>query len=318
MDFSDIIKVLKSANHLLIAAHKSPDGDAIGAMVGLGQICKNLGLAYTILMEETLDRYAYLTNTVNVKSDYTGKYDVFVSLDCGDPERLGNYHQLYEDAAITVNIDHHITNTQFANYNLVDTKGSSTSELIFDLAEALALPLTVEFAQAIYTGLVTDTGGFMHSCTNPSTHLAAAKLIELPFDASGLYHKLIHAKSLKTMQLEKVAIDHLISLCEGCINITYFKQSDLEALQGDKKDLEGVISTIKNIEGTQIAALLYPTNEDQAYKLSLRSNAPYDVALIAKVWGGGGHVRAAGATISGTLEQIIEELKHHLLRIVAK
>lgn len=318
MNFDAVIKVLKSANHLLIAAHKSPDGDAIGAMVGLGQICKNLDISYTILLEEVPERYQYLTDTVCVASEYTGDYDVFVSLDCGDAERLGIFEPYMKSARTTINIDHHVTNTKFAQYNVVDPEGSSTSELVFDLIEALEMPLTVEFSKAIYTGIVTDTGGFMHPCTNPSTHRVAAKLIEQPFDASSLYHKLIHAKSLKTMQLEKVAMDHLEPLAEGNIMLSYFKQSDLDALGANKNDLEGIINTIKNIEGTQIAVLLYPISGEAGYKLSLRSNAPYDVAEVAKIWNGGGHIRAAGATILGTLDEIMDDLKSHLLQVVAR
>jgi phosphoesterase RecJ-like protein len=308
----EIIDVVKHSQHILLAAHVSPDGDAMGALVGVANICSFLEIPYTVLVEQVPEEYAFITQNICIKDQFEGFYDTVISLDCGDVARLGKYKAYFERAKTTINIDHHETNNGFAKYNYVKKDASSTCELIFNIIELAQIPLTQSIVQAIYTGLVTDTGGFMHSCTQPSTHIAVAKLLTVPFDFSTIYYKLIHQKTEKTIGLQSMAVSHLTKLCDGKVFLSYITEKDLEAYQASREDASSIVSYIKNIIGCEVAVFIYPGKEVGAYKISLRSNAPYNVAEFAAHFNGGGHIRAAGATIEGTLEAVVEKVKSHL------
>lgn len=314
MELIKIIDSIKASRHILMGAHVSPDGDAISSLVGMAGICKFFHIPYTILIEEVPNKYHYLVKEVNIKQHYAGEYDTFIALDCGDLQRLGEYETYFNRAEITINIDHHHTNPEFAHINYVQKDGSSTSELVFNLIEQAKVPLTEEIAKAIYTGIVFDTGGFMHSSTKPSTHLAAAKLLEIPIDYSLIYHHIIHARTLKTIQMQGVVAQNMSVVAKGKIYISYVTQEEMKKYEADKSDIEGIVNYIKDIEGVCIAAFIYPLEEDK-YKLSLRSIAPYDVAAICQTFGGGGHIRAAGATMVGKLEDVLEQVKMSLMNL---
>lgn len=312
MNLEQIIGVLEKATHVLVAAHVSPDGDAIGAMAGMGHILEALGKSYTILMEEKHPKMSYITDHVNVETSYEGTFDLFISVDCGDIKRLGIYAAYFEKSSVTLNIDHHVTNEKFAQYNYVEAEASSTSEIIYCLSKAGEVMMTKKLAEALYTGIVTDTGGFMHPSTHPSTMLAAAELMSFPFDFSTIYHKLIHQKSRQTLYIENMAIGRMEILGDQNTYLTYITDEDMKKYGATKHDLESVISTIRNIEGAEIAALIYPQKEMHTYKLSTRSVAPYDVAKLCQGFGGGGHQRAAGATLVGDFDQILGAVRSAL------
>ena len=308
MDFGQIIEIIKTATHLTISAHTSPDGDAIGAMVAMGQICASIGKPYTILLEEPVKQFAYLTDTCNYGKVLDRPVDTFIALDCGDVDRLVGYEAYFKAARTTINIDHHITNKEYGVYNIVQRDASSTCEVIYQLVEAWGLPLNKLIGQALYTGLVTDTGGFMHNCTAPSTHVAAAKLISLGFDAPTIYRKLIHEKSLGTVKLQSIVTTHLECVHPKGLYIATLSQSELETSGATKEDLDGVVSYLKNIEGVEVMAFIYPKGPG-IYKLSMRANPPYDVASFCTAFGGGGHILASGATLEGTLEEVVSKVK---------
>ena len=309
---SDILNVIKQSAHVLLAAHENPDGDAIGSLVGMAHICISFNVPYTILMEQVPHEYIYLTENMNISREFNKEYDTFVSLDCGDSKRLGQVKDYFEKAKTTINIDHHETNDYFGEYNYVEKKASSTSELIFNMIEEAQISLNAKSAMALYSGIVTDTGGFMHSCTQPSTHIAVSKILQIPFDFSTVYYRLIHQKTQKTIFLQAVATHHLTKLYHDKVFISYITENDLAQYHATREDASSIVTHIKNIKGCEIAILIYPTKEPGFYKLSLRSNEPYNVAEIAGHFGGGGHIRAAGATIKGDLGQVIESVKQSL------
>lgn len=310
MDLKSILTVIKEASNIAISAHTNPDGDAIGAMVAMGHICAYYNKKYTILLEEPSRDFKTLTDTCICKKDLEENVDTFIALDCGDVDRLVGYELYFKKAHQTINIDHHITNTGYALHNYVHPEASSTSELIYKLIEQGQIEMTVEMAKALYTGLITDTGGFMHSCTHPSTHLAAAHIIKLPFNFSEIYETLIHAKTMETVRLQSKAVNRLKKLGQEGVYLTYITEQDLEEIGASKEDMDGVVSYLKTIKGTNLVALIYPKGEKVGtYKLSMRSNPPYDVAHFCKQFGGGGHTRAAGATLEGPLSEVITRIE---------
>ncbi|MEG0500643.1 MAG: bifunctional oligoribonuclease/PAP phosphatase NrnA [Cellulosilyticaceae bacterium] len=314
MKLKRIIDSIEASKHILMGGHISPDGDAIGSLIGMVGICRFFHIPYTIIIEEIPSKYNYLVQNINIQSNFDGEYDTFIALDCGDVERLGIYQEYFNKAKLTINIDHHHTNTGFGKLNYVQKDGSSTSELVFNLIQRAKVPLTEEIAKAIYTGLVFDTGGFMHPCTKSSTHLAAAKLLELPIDYSLIYHHIIHARTLKTIRMQGVLAQNMVFLSNGEIIMSYVTKEQMEQYGASKEDIDGVVNYVKNIEGVCVAAFIYPVN-DNTYKLSLRSIAPYDVAAICKEFGGGGHIRAAGVTLTGELTEVLEKIQASLMTL---
>lgn len=310
--YDKIIDALKNAKHILAVTHYNPDGDAIGALAGIGHICSFLNVPYMLLLENYPKKLAYITDTVNISDKWTDFFDTFISVDCGDIYRFETFMDYFHAAKVTINIDHHETNNGFAMINYVEADASSASELVYNVAKACNMPLTVEFAKAIYTGIVSDTGGFMYPATKPSTHKIAAELISLNFDFTSIYHSLIHLKTEKTIALEKIVLNRLEKLGDHGFFLSYITKSDLERIQADKDDISSIVSYIKNIEGCNIAIFIYEEGYNK-YKVSLRSIQPYDVASVAKSLGGGGHKRAAGATVEGSLEQVIDIVKQKLI-----
>lgn len=308
----EIIDALRSSKHVLAVTHYNPDGDAIGALAGIGHICSFLNIPYTLLLEAYPRKFSYITDAVNVSNKFDDYFDTFVSVDCGDTNRFEAFMHYYNAAKVTINIDHHQTNIGFANINYVEADASSASELVYNVAKACNMPHTIDFAKAIYTGIVSDTGGFMYPSTKASTHRIAAELIELNFDFNSIYHSLIHLKTQKTIALEAIAINRLVKVSDKGFFLTYITKQDLDSIGADKDELSSIVSYIKNIEGCSIAVFIYEEGCNK-YKVSLRSTQPYDVASVAKDFGGGGHKRAAGATIDGSLEQVIDTVRQKLI-----
>lgn len=307
-----ILEQIKSSKGIILSAHINPDGDAIGALVGMATLCGFLHIPYTVILERVPDAFREIVESIYSNTTVDRLYDTFISVDCGDLSRLGCDKEVFNNAQVTINIDHHITNTHFASINKVHENASSTSEIIFEIIKEAGCPLTPILASALYAGILTDNGGFMHSCTQPSTHRVIAQLLEVPFDFTKLYYQLLHEKSEKEIIMQGVAAAHIEKLNDGQVFLSYITQEDLKNHQAVRDDLGSIITYIKNIKGCEVAALVYP-NEDGSYKLSLRSNTPYDVAQVAGSFGGGGHVRASGATLAGTLDEVLRKVKNALV-----
>lgn len=314
MVLNTLIDTINKSKHIIITAHQNPDGDAIGAMVGMGLFCASQHIPYTILLEAPVAQFEYLLKDVHTATVVVGEWDTMIALDCGNRERLVGYEPYFSQATTTIAMDHHITNDYYAQMNYIQTEASSTSELVYDLIVASGIAFTTDMARALYTGMLTDTGGFMHSCTGPSTLEACAKLITYDFDFSGLYHKLIHEKSLNTVKLQSVAVNHLKEIKEG-IFLSYLTQENMDTLNATKEDVDGIVSFLKNIQGVQVIAFMYPLVAQNSYKLSTRSNPPYDVAAFCSQFGGGGHILAAGATLKTSLEDGKQQIADALLQL---
>ena len=302
-----IINAIKDSKGIILGAHINPDGDAVGALVGMATLCGFLHIPYQVMLEKIPESSNELLKDIEVNDTVTIDYDTFISVDCGDAERLGKYKILFEQAAVTINIDHHETNTSFADLNEVHADASSSCEVVYDFIKLAKCPLTSSLAAGLYTGILTDTGGFMHPCTSASTHQIVAELLQVPFDFTKIYYNQMVSKSEIATIMESVAISHLSKINNKSMYMAYVTIEEMKDKGATKEDLGSIVSQVKNIKGCEVAVFIYPIEEEK-YKVSFRSNAPYDVAKIATTFGGGGHIRAAGATLSGTLEQVIGQI----------
>ena len=309
-----ILNRIKSSKGIILGAHTNPDGDAVGALVGMATLCGFLHVPHQILLEKIPHEFDDLLENMPVAHEATIPYDTFITVDCGDVERLGKFKEDFKQAEVTINIDHHGTNTFFAQYNEVQRNASATCEVVYDLVCLAECPLTEPLVRSLYTGILTDTGGFMHSSTTARTHEIVAGLMKVPFAFTKVYYKHMYEKSKTAAIMEAIAIGHMEQLWDKPYYMTYVTAEEMAMHGATKEDLAAIISSVKNIKGCDLAVFMYPLDECH-YKVSFRSNPPYDVATLAVGLGGGGHIRAAGATIEGNFEKATMRI-HEVLKQV--
>lgn len=311
---ASIINQMKASKGIMIGVHMHSDGDAIGAIVGMAALCAFLSIPYQILLETIPRDFEELLHDLPVSSKATIAYDTFICLDCGDAERLGVFEETFRKAETTINIDHHETNTLFAQYNEVQKNAAASCEIVYEIIRLAECPLTERLAESLYVGILTDTGGFMHSNTTSKTHEVVAELMQVSFPFTKIYSKYLYEKPKTAALMEAQAILRMEQLCNKPYYFTYVTEAEMRKVGALKEDLGGIVSRIKEIRGCDLAIFLYPL-DDTHYKVSFRSNPPYDVARLAMQFGGGGHVRAAGATLEGDFEEIVAKLRQTLCQI---
>ncbi|ONI42267.1 hypothetical protein AN639_11890 [Candidatus Epulonipiscium fishelsonii] len=309
--------LIKNSNHILLGAHVQPDGDAIGALVAVAGICKFFHIPYTVLIEEIPSRYNYLVENLNYAQNYDGDFDTFISVDCGDKERLAkDYRELFDKATVTISIDHHHTNTDFAEYNYVDREGSSTCEIVYKIIKSLEVDITEDMAKAIYSGIVYDTGGFMHANTAPSTLNAVAYLMEhFKLNYPQMYYTVLRMKTQQQLKVANIVNKNMYFIKDGLIGLSYVSFEEMNEISAKREDMSSAIYEIKNIENVKIAGFIYPLKQNQ-YKLSLRSDNPFDVSQVCMKFGGGGHIRASGATLEGDLQSVLTKVQSEIEKLI--
>lgn len=301
--------LLAGMSLVAIAGHTRPDGDCTGSTLALYNYIKNNypSIRVTLYLEPIPNIFKFLQRSDEIVSDFSEDvtYDLFFSLDCGDGGRLGGAVRYFDAAKKTVCIDHHISNQSFADVNDVQPEASSTSELVFGLLDEEKI--TKEIAECLYVGMVHDTGLFQYSCTSSKTMNIAGKLMDKGIDYPRIVDQTFFEKTFEQNQILGTALlkakRHFDDRCITCI-LTAQDMADCHAMP---KHLEGIVSHLRSTKGVDTAVLLYE-NSDGTYKVSMRSNGAVDVAAICVKHGGGGHVRAAGATMSGDPEQILRQL----------
>lgn len=303
---------IREHDRFLIVSHLNPDGDAISSTLAVAYMLKQLGKTYITVNEDGIpERFHYLwghkdwIKTEQLPTD--ASYDAVISVDCADYARIGALKDKLEAATPHLNIDHHSTNNGFGSAVLIREEAAATAEILYDLADALGVTWSKELADCIYTGLLTDTGGFRYSNTSPNVLRIASKLVERGVEASELAQCLLEQITPAHVQLLQKALSRLAFEYEGQLAWIYVTLQDIAEAKASNEDLEGLVNYPKNIEGVE-AGILLKEVADGIYKASLRSHAKVDVAKVAQHFGGGGHKRAAGCTIEGSLQEVAEHL----------
>lgn len=306
---------LKQVKSVVIAGHVRPDGDCVGSCLAVyGYIRENFPEIETDVYLETANSvFDFLRGAKEIETDYSKdkQYELFISLDVSDLERLGEAQKYFEQARRTICIDHHITNRGFAEENWVEPKASSTSELVFEAMEEDRI--SKETAEAIYTGIIHDTGIFQYSNTSPRTMEIAGKLMAKGIEFSRIIDETFYQKTYVQNQVLGRALMESILLLDGKIIMGRMRQKDMEFYGVTHKDLEGIVNQLRVTKGVEVAIFLHEVG-NQEYKASLRSNGIVDVSQVCAYFGGGGHVKAAGCTMHGTLHDVVNNLTLHIER----
>jgi bifunctional oligoribonuclease and PAP phosphatase NrnA len=313
-DIDRVADAIRGGDRFLLTTHENPDGDALGSLLATHRILEALGkdsVMFLAAKEFPLPveyRFLPLEEVFHEPpADIADRLVVF--LDCGNIDRTP-VDFLRNGQNKVINIDHHHDNTRFGSINLVDVDASSTAEIVYDLAGVLDIELTPEIANALYVGLVTDTGKFMYENTDARSHRMAAGLIEAGVQVNDVYRRLYEHAPIEKLKLLALALGKISLLDDGRLAVTYISAQDYAATGSSEALTEGIIDHLRTIDATQVAAVVRDQADGRAArKVSMRStDGRVDVSAIARVTGGGGHRRAAGFGTDLSYEEIVDFL----------
>ncbi len=308
----DLLKECTGVGRIGIGGHIRPDGDCVGSCLGLWQyLGKCFPQAYIkVFLEKPADIFKELRGYGEIESTFPEEapFDVFFVLDCA-ADRLGGAEKYVRAAAKTINIDHHISNSGSCDINYIKPQVGSTSELIYDLMEPDMLDS--DLAEAVYVGIIHDTGVFQYSNTTPETMRKGAHLISYGFDFSRLIQETFYQKSYVQAQVMGRALMESVRIMDGRCIVSVVERSVMNFYRVESKDFDGIVNQLLNIEGIECAIFMYQT-ELLEYKVSLRSREKVNVSKVAVRFGGGGHARAAGCTMKGTFHDCVNNLSEYI------
>ena len=303
----EILKEIKIAKDIIILTHNNPDGDAIGSSLAVYSALKNAGKNVDVIIPELPRLFNFLPNAENIKKEGSKEvYDLAISLDCATIKLLNGWSNYFEDAKSRIVIDHHSTNSMYGDLNYVDLSSPACSQVLYSLFKYYNIEITPEIGTCLMTGIITDTGGFQYSGVSRETFEIAADLLDTGVNISKIYKKVFATHTKGNFALRKIAIDRMELLEDGKISFTYITNEDEEKVNAETGDYEGIVEEGRNIEGVEVAIFLHEVKD--GFKVSTRANEYVNVSDVCLMFGGGGHPRAAGATMQGTPEQIKEKL----------
>ena len=305
---SRLEELLKGAGSVALSGHIRPDGDCIGSVMSVYQyIKKNMPeLAVGVFLEEPAPVFGCIQGLEVIDShmDTLHEYDVFIVLDCTS-DRLGDALEIFNRAKKKINIDHHVSNQGCGDINILVPDASSTCEVVYELMDAEKID--GEIAKTIYIGMIHDTGVFKYSNTSPKTLRIAAELISYGFDFSKIIDETFYEKTYVQTLICGRAVSESVRFMDGKCIFSVVDKKMMEFYGVGPKDLDGVINQLRIVKGVECAIFMYQTGHME-YKVSMRSNGVVNVSSIASFFGGGGHVKAAGCTMRGTVHDVINNL----------
>ncbi len=316
-ELEQVADELRGADRLLLTTHENPDGDALGSLLGMHLLLSQLDKDAAMFLaadEFPLPheyRYLPLEGVLNAPpADLDERLVVF--LDCGNIDRMPADFLRAEGIRI-VNIDHHHDNTRFGEVNLVDPLASCTAELVWRLAHELGAELTPPMAEALYVGLVTDTGRFMYRSTGAEAHRMAAELIDAGASPHAVNRQVFESLPFCRLELLARGLARVVRFDDGAITTTHLTRDDFAETGAEETDSEGIVDHLRSVDGTAVAVLVRDLlAEDRAglRKVSMRAvDGEVDVSLIARGHGGGGHPQAAGFTTALELPELLERVR---------
>jgi phosphoesterase RecJ-like protein len=311
----DVVAALAAADRVLVASHENPDGDAIGSMSAAALALRGAGKQVRLYLHADSPiphEYGFLNlEGVERTLDHGASAGwTLLALDCGNEARLGPDHvEMRAGFDRVIDVDHHHDNSRFGDVNYVDGSASSTAEILARVFDGLGVEITPAIAEALYVGLVTDTGRFQYRTTSPAALRLAARLVEAGADVHRIFELVFETQPMDKKRLLGRVLEHMQPYHGGRLLLSYVTRDDLTLVSGDEATTEGLIDDLREVEGVQVAALIreqipLPDGTITPNRVSLRSRGSIDVSRIARASGGGGHKQAAGFSHPGTIEQI--------------
>lgn len=322
MIMSKIISELSNHKKIAITFHVSPDGDSIGASLGLLYGLKSINKDVYILSKEPIpDIFSFLPNADEIDgktSSLSEDTDLLITLDCGNVERL-NYNITKESfdnrKYEVINIDHHITNELFGDLNYVDTNAASVGEIVYQMLKLMDIDINRDIAACLYTSILTDTGSFRHSNTTSITHTIAGDILNTGLDFSEVHRKVFDNKKFEELKLQGMVLNDMYLTCNKKLCVMKVTKDMIEKCGKDDPDTGDLVSIGLKVDSVEVCILL--KEKDECTKVSLRSKSFLDVRKVAEKFGGGGHIKASGLTIDkGIFEAeklVVNEIEKELM-----
>jgi len=308
---------INGAGSIAISGHIRPDGDCVGSVLALyNYIQANYpDINVDVYLEKPAARFGFLKGFDKIKicggcedtasTQETAQYDLMVSLDCSTVERLGGAYSYFRQSKYTICLDHHISNTGFADENYIYPDASSACEVLYGFLDDEKLNLDI--ATCLYVGIVSDTGIFKYPSTSPETMRIAARLMEFGIDTNRVIDDSFSSMSWNESRILGYALSNSSLAFGGKVICSCITENDMKRYNVTARELDGIVAQLRQVNGVVCAVLIYETGEYE-YKVSFRSEAPFDVNALAGAFGGGGHVRAAGCNVRGELETCLEAI----------
>lgn len=306
---------IENAKDIVIMGHINPDGDAIGAGLALTLALEkkypNKKIDF-ILQDSIPNNIRFLEKIEKIKSKdkLRENYDLAIFVDSATLDRVGEIGKIAEKI-YKINIDHHISNSKYGDLNIVDGDISSTSELLYGIIKGLEIDLDKEMAEALYLGLVNDTGNFSHSNVTENTFRVASELVKAGANNNKIVSEFFKTKSYQRIKILGKALSEMKFDKEKKLVYFYLPYSFLKEINGTKDDTEGIVEEMLNFSESEVSLFLRE-DENGKIKGSMRSKRDKDVNKIANVFGGGGHIKAAGFTTDICADKIIETVLENL------
>lgn len=313
MTLDNIKEEIRRANNIIILTHENPDGDAIGSSLATFHALKKMDKNVDVVIPEFARTFNFLPGANQIKKETEiANYDLAIALDCADLKRLNGASTLFENAKMTISIDHHGVNSMFANLNYVDPVAPACAQILVSIFNYWEIEISKEIGECLITGIITDTGGFKYSNVTVETFEFAAELLSKGVNISSIYERVMQNISLSRFELTKIALNRLELLENGKIAFTYIRKEDEEKVHAEVGDHEGIAEQGRCIEGVEVSVFL--RENDKGYRVSMRSSKNVNVADICLIFGGGGHIKAAGCFMPYSLEISKEKLLHEIKR----
>lgn len=307
-----VIEAIHKSKRILITSHENPDGDALGSTLGLGLGLERLGKEVFFYNKDGVpELLSFLPRSERVvrSLEGAGRFDLAFAVDCTGTNRAGKEFEEFVEAGnvdVVVIIDHHQTNSSSADIQLLDPGSSSTGEIVYLLLKTMSVDINEDIAKNLYTTIVSDTGSFRYSNTNPVTFRDASELVEHGADPAEISEALFESEPLRKLRLMAFVLPTLSVSESDKVASIVIDRSMFEKTGARREDTEGLINIPRSIKGVEVAVAFREEegNGSQLWKISFRSKGDVDVARIAERFGGGGHKKAAGCSVAGSLGEV--------------
>ncbi|MBQ8603586.1 MAG: bifunctional oligoribonuclease/PAP phosphatase NrnA [Oscillospiraceae bacterium] len=315
IEVNQAAELLLAKDNILVLCHKNPDGDTLGSAAALCHVMKNMGKTIAAICHHSIPaKYDYLDIPL-----YNEEFEVeyVVSVDVAGVNLLGENLAHYAHK-VDLCIDHHESNNGYSNYLCLKEDYPAAAQLMYEIIVAMGCEITPHVADCLYTGLITDTGCFKYSSTTPLTHIVGARLMELGAQHTMLVEKFFMSKTAKAVKLEKFMLNNLEYHFDDRCALLALTREVMQDIKPEPTDIDGLSSMPRNFEGVDVSILIRPLREDGSYKLSIRTGETVNANEIAAALGGGGHIRAAGCEVIGSIDSvkkaILKEVENVLCR----
>ena len=303
-----LLELIRERSSFVISSHLRPDGDAIGSSLALMHLLEAMGKQVTVCFVDPVPvNFRFLDGSDRVASTFAS-VDAAIFLECDSIERSSIDRGQFEAAppAVMINIDHHRSGREFANFNWIDPEAAADGCMIYDLAMAAGIPVSRSMAECLYAAILTDTGSFNYPSTSASTFAMAEHLVQSGASPNRIAAEVYFSNPPSKVRLLGIALSNI--QIEGAVSWSHVTQEEMERVGASVEDCEGVANHLIGIAGVEAAAFLRELPEQNQFRLSLRSRRVLDVSVIAERFGGGGHRNASGCSMEGTLAEVTRRI----------